>query len=472
MPRLRPLPLLVLAGLLVLVGFTAKLGLDPLLVEDGATGRAATVGNLLVAVGGSAAIVALMLVEPAWPLSLGVGAMIFSGNWELAGSSLPLDRILIAAGLLSLLGRARSVSDVLGREPGTIHWLLGAATLYAIASAFLSGAIENRFAVFGLLDRFGIVPFMLFAVAPVVFPDQRRRRILLGTLTVVGAYLVYVSILTRVGPQSLVFPGYIVDPTIGIHPERARGPFVEAGANGLALFECGVAAIVLWSTQVGPRVRRAAGLVGIACAFCIVLTVTRSVWVASALALVVAMLSTWETRRLFAPVIGGAVLLVLAALVFVPGLKADVDFRRNDQRPIWDRNNANAAALRMIQDRPLLGFGWFSFPGESAVYQRLSDDHILTRTGLDEHNVFLSNAVELGLIGTLLWGAALFYAIGAAIFRRGPPELRWWRVGLIAIAVQWFVVANFVPLGYALPNALLWLWAGVAWTRPATTTDP
>ena len=72
----------------------------------------------------------------------------------------------------------------------------------------------------------------------------------------------------------------------------------------------------------------------------------------------------------------------------------------------------------------------------------------------------------------MLWGAALFYAIGAAIFRRGPPELRWWRVGLIAIAVQWFVVANFVPLGYALPNALLWLWAGVAWTRPATTTDP
>ena len=57
--------------------------------------------------------------------------------------------------------------------------------------------------------------------------------------------------------------------------------------------------------------------------------------------------------------------------------------------------------------------------------------------------------------------AALAVGVGGALFRRGPPELRPWRIGLFAIAVQWFVVANFVPLNYAFPNALMWLWAGV-----------
>jgi hypothetical protein len=56
-------------------------------------------------------------------------------------------------------------------------------------------------------------------------------------------------------------------------------------------------------------------------------------------------------------------------------------------------------------------------------------------------------------------------AIGGAILRRGPPELRPWRIALVAIAVQYLVIANFVPLGYALPTAFLWLWAGVVYAR-------
>jgi O-antigen ligase len=264
-----------------------------------------------------------------------------------------------------------------------------------------------------------------------------------------------------------VFPDYIVDPTIGIHPDRARGPFVEAGANGLALFGCGVAATLFAATTADRRIRLAAGAIAIGCAFCIIITLTRSVWIASSVALVVAMLAAPETRRLLLPVVAATALGIVVALALVPGLSEDVDFRSDDDRPVWDRQNANAAALRMVAERPLLGFGWNKFQTESDEYQRLADDHILTRSGLEEHNVFLSNAVELGLIGALLWAAALFIAIGVAAFRRGPPDLKWWQVGLIAIAIQWLIVANFVPLGYAFPTALLWLWAGAAWVRPA-----
>jgi putative inorganic carbon (HCO3(-)) transporter len=472
MPRLRPPELFGFAGILIGLGVMLKIGLDPLLVGPQGTGAAETAGNLLVGAGGLAALLALMLVDPAWPLSLGVASMIFSSNWELAGSPLALDRILVAAGLLSLILRARRIRDVLGREPETIHWLLLAAAIYALLSAAFASTIGDRAALFGLLDRYGIVPFILFAVAPAAFPDARRRRILLGTLTVVGAYLVYVSILAKLGPRSLVFPDYIVDPSIGIHADRARGPFVESVANGLALFECGVAAVFLSLTSIDRRVRIGAGLVAAGSALCIVLTVTRSVWVGSAVGLLAALLVTQQTRRLLVPTVGAVVAMILLAFAFVPGLRDDASFRESDQRPIWDRENANAAAVRMIEERPIVGFGWFTFTAKSPLYQRLSDNHILTRSGLEEHNVFLSNAVELGLLGTALWGVALFAAIGTAILRRGPPELGWWRVALVAIAVQWFVVANFVPLGYAFPNALLWLWAGVVCWRPEPALDP
>src|SRR5207247_1126468 len=85
----------------------------------------------------------------------------------------------------------------------------------------------------------------------------------------------------------------------------------------------------------------------------------------------------------------------------------------------------------------------------------------VTGIGLNVHNVFLAYMVELGLIGFVLWTAAFVMAIGGAVTFRGPPELAPWRVGLIAIAIDWLVVANFVPLTLAFPNMILWLWAGI-----------
>jgi putative inorganic carbon (HCO3(-)) transporter len=87
--------------------------------------------------------------------------------------------------------------------------------------------------------------------------------------------------------------------------------------------------------------------------------------------------------------------------------------------------------------------------------------------------VFLSNAVELGLAGALLWAAALAMAVGGAVFRRGPPEVEPWRLGLLAFAACWFVVSNFSPLGYTFSNYVLWIWAGMvggaAVARPGST---
>ena len=56
-------------------------------------------------------------------------------------------------------------------------------------------------------------------------------------------------------------------------------------------------------------------------------------------------------------------------------------------------------------------------------------------------------------------------AIGGGLLRRGPPDLVVWRGGLIAIAAAWLVVANFTPMSYAFCHSLMWLWAGICWSR-------
>jgi putative inorganic carbon (hco3(-)) transporter len=53
----------------------------------------------------------------------------------------------------------------------------------------------------------------------------------------------------------LVWPRHITDATVGVHADRARGPFVEAVSKGTALYACAVAAVMaaaLWHRPVWP----------------------------------------------------------------------------------------------------------------------------------------------------------------------------------------------------------------------------
>jgi hypothetical protein len=40
------------------------------------------------------------------------------------------------------------------------------------------------------------------------------------------------------------------------------------------------------------------------------------------------------------------------------------------------------------------------------------------------------------------------------------------------VAVNWLVIANFTPLGYAFANHVLWLWAGVVCARHVGAWQP
>jgi O-antigen ligase len=200
--------------------------------------------------------------------------------------------------------------------------------------------------------------------------------------------------------------------------------------------------------------------VAILCLAGIIFTVTRQAWLGAAVGSLVGLGATPRLRPYAVPLVAGGVLLVLVSFAVIPGLQERAGSRANDQLPVWDRLNSDRAGVAMVAARPVLGFGWAKFFDESEPYYKQAATYPLTQVG-QLHSVFLSNAVELGLGGALIWAAGLIMAVGGAILRRGPPELEPWRVGLLAYATCWLVVSNFTPLGYTFGNYLLWVWAGL-----------
>jgi O-antigen ligase len=398
-------------------------------------------------------------VEPSAVVTLGLALTLFSGNWEHVGAPVAFDRVILLTGLAGIALRARTDPRYRPRlQP--VHGVIAVAAVYAVGSAMWVGTLGERSALFTLLDRYALVGFVLFLVAPVAFRTEEQRTHLLAGLVAVGGYLGITACTQGLGLDQLVFPRFILDESIGHHVDRARGPFLEAGANGLAMFACAVASVIAAARWRGRWRQVAIGV----CALCllgILFTLTRQVWLGAVLGAVVGLAVTPRLRSHAVPLILAGFLVVLAAYSTAPGLRARVDSRANNERTVWDRLNSGRAALRMVADRPLLGFGWGMFERESVPYYAVARDYPLSHVR-NLHNLILSNAVELGLVGLTLWAAALLAALAGALLRRGPPELEPWRYGLVALAVCWLVVVNFTPFGYTFTNYLLWMWAGLA----------
>ncbi len=415
---------------------------------------------------------AVLRVEPVWLLSGALALTMFSGSWRHIGlpNLVSPDRLVLVAAVVAFFLREPALGERRRLQLGFTHLVIALAAVFAIGSAIAVDTLTHRSTLYVLIDRHGLAPFVLFTLAPAVFATARDRRILLGTLVAMGAYLGFTSLAEGLSARALVWPRYILDPSFGYQVGRARGPFAESSINGLALYGSVVACGVALATWRDPRWRRVAAVVGLGCLFAIIFTLQRSVWLGAIIATLVAMGAAPRLRRWLPGTVVAGAIIVVGALIVVPGLRENATQRLNDQRTVWDRRNLNDAAEHMFLDRPLFGFGWGTFQQRSADHFQLSPDYPITNPTGMAHNVFLSNLAELGLVGTTLWALALALAIGGAILRRGPPELAPWRTGLLALAIIWLVVALLTPLVQPLPNHLLWLWAGLLW-RPGGQAD-
>jgi putative inorganic carbon (hco3(-)) transporter len=436
-------------------------------------------------------LVAAVLWElpPAITFCGAVALTIFSGNWTklgLPGFPFVPDRILVLGAVLALVLRSPGAANLPRLRVRGVHLLLLVTVLYAIASALLAGTLSNRATVFSVLDQVGAIPFLMLLVAPAIFSGRRERNWLLVTLVAVGAYLGLTAIFETIGPQALVFPRYIHQLDVSRGIAEAVGPFAAVVPEGFACYACGVAAVIAFFQWRGHW-RWLAGAVAAVSLFGSFLSLERGVWIGTVAGGLAVALASREVRRWFIPVAAGCAVVVTVVLTFSATLGGATSTRLKDQYPVWDRQNQTAAALRMIQAKPLFGFGWNTWATTSTNYFQLGGTYPLTgypsalniqvdnspagngrvtvasRGGVTGalHDSYLTYAVELGLVGASLWLASVLFGLGGAIFARGSPELRPWRLGLLALTVCFLVVAAVDPLSQNFTQLLLWTWAGV-----------
>ena len=423
---------------------------------------AIVVALLLGAVGIGAAAYVAWCTHPAALLCAGIALSIFSSHWGNLGlpELVAPDRMLIAAAIATVILRAPAVRDHPSIRIEPIHWLLVVTVAYLAASALATGTFFDKDDMLRATDRVGAVPFLLFALAPVIFLSRQDRSLLLAFLVGVGLYLSVTAWFEVTGAKALVFPHFIADPSVGIHQGRARGPFLEAVGNGTALYIGFVASVIAAATWTVRWQRRLAIATALLCAAALLFTLTRSVWLGAIIATTVTMLAHPRLRRWLVPVTASAVLITAGSLALIPGLAERAQERRSQEGTIWDRLNLDRAALNMVEERPLFGFGWGSFKTQGIDHFEQAATYPLTAGSLPVHSAYFDHLAELGLVGTSLWALSTVIAVWLALRRRGPPELEPWRYGLLAIAIMCAVVAAFV-YPYMFGTVVLWLWAGI-----------
>jgi O-antigen ligase len=342
---------------------------------------------------------------------------------------------------------------------------LGALTLLAIFSA-LQVPYDRQ--TWSFLASDFLVPLCMFYASSQVFIDDLALKHFFIFCVIALAYLIVVSIGFLAGAEFLVFPHYILDPSIGIQSERARGPFLQAVANGAAINILGLLVLYWWQKKNRWGVFATLLIIGVPLA--ILGTMTRAVWlgfIGSAAGLLV----LYRKKIMVGLLIGSAV-AVCALTVLNPIGNKTIVSRLEDEDPIEYRMAVYRAGIEMVRERPLFGWGINQPPYVLPNY--------LVGVKADAawaHNTYLEILLEHGVVGLVLYGLMFFY-----LFRLGrllPLHLCRTGVSLLdrQFASYWRLILAvylfnglFVVMNYRFINALLFSLAGMIFAAEINPT--
>ncbi len=256
-----------------------------------------------------------------------------------------------------------------------------------------------------------IVPFALFHIAVLVFRDASQRRHFEIFVILALAYLVFIAIAFLADAHSLIFPRFILDESLGFHPDRARGPFLQAVANGVSLNILGILLLAL-----AQRRKTIVSLLWMVLPLAVLATMTRAVWISFAVSTIVLGFLLVE-RRLQALCALLAVAGLIIGLTIGLGntsLKTALGDRTGERGPVEARLAVYDAGWAMFRERPFTG--WAAGGMYAELARRMEGYHLRT---FYVHNTYLALLVEFGVPGLALYGILFFNLF--RLSRHGPP---------------------------------------------------
>jgi O-antigen ligase len=366
-----------------------------------------------------------------------------------------IDRVAFLLLVLAVVARATTRPPLLMVERAT--WPMTGLTILAVTSV-IGQPFDNQ--TWCLVAAKFIVPFTLFHLAMLVFRDERQlRRFELFGLVVL-AYLCFTSIAFLVGAKSLIFPRFILDPSLGYHADRARGPLLQAVANGVSLNLLGI--LALHAVLRGRMRGLGAGLLLASLPVAILATMTRAVWLSFVASIVVLIFRSHnrKLRRLCVVVSVIGVLGLLAALSSEDQHRALTD-RLQESGPVDFREAVYAGGWQMFLEKPIAGWGVNQMPTELA--RHVSG---CKKKELYPHNTYLELLVEHGIAGLALyvWLMWEIFRLGRGVVpcaeRNGVLNQQFHSLWPVLLGVYW-VNAALVVMNYQFVNGLLFTMAGM-----------
>ncbi len=421
----------------------------------------------------------------------------------LAGTALLVDPRAAAAfdapkRLIALLGIAAAGSIVVWRrwlratygEAPTGRPFVGWSAWQRVAAGAL-GAVLVWSTVAALASprrAIAIDALRTLALAAVALPlgasatlDGRRGARLLGVFIACAAVNAAVSVLQGAGLELFA--------VAAITGRTDTGAFLgNEGHLAQVVALAAVASLTIAASARTPRTRGAAAAVS--ALFLVALLVNRNLTALVTLATGVGTaLVVWRGRRALVPIALGLVVATAGIALYAPLRGRVAEAARSMRAGDWDavttyRLGPWTAALEMVRERPLTGFGPGTFGAEFVPHRLAAEIRhrqrfvipLLTSSFGEAHSEYLQTAAEAGVpaaLGLLVALAALLAAIARLAGRGGADDLRREAVVLTALlaaaavsAVTWF------PLQRPVTAVPILLAAGRAWRVLGATAAP
>ena len=370
-----------------------------------------------------------------------------------------IDRIAFGLLILVVLLRACVLRQPL-RFSGPVTWPMLAMVLLAFYGVISQ---PNDAETWSLFAAKWLVPFTLYQLAAYIFDDaQSLRRFETFSLIVLG-YLSLTAIFFMIDAKQFIFPRYILDESLGYHADRARGPFLQAVANGVALNLLGLLALNSFRRN---RLRAVLALLFLAALpLAIVATKTRAVWLSFALSILGLLFfssSSRLRRACLCLIVAGGV--GLAAAVTLSDRNDSMADRLEERGPVIFRMEIYQAGWEMFLEKPFTG--WGATDMQTELSKRISDFH---QEQFFFHNTYLEIVVQYGVVGLVLylWIVVDLFKLGRRL--NHPTALSHYdfldqefRTTLWPLLLGVYLLnASFVVMNYQFVNGLLFTLAGL-----------
>lgn len=339
------------------------------------------------------------------------------------------------------------------------EWLMFAFVGWGVLSLWICGTLFSAYGVkqLGILTNGFVVPFGMFYLGRHALV-RRGAKDIAPIMSLLLLYVIGTAFAEHFQINWMVFPSYILDPSVGIHADRARGPFLNAAVDGavIAMLLVFVVHASQYAKSWTPRIAAVPLLIsGFVASY---FTETRGPWIALGCGSVI-MLFHRRARTSF-----GIVLALTAALGIVSlWLGVNPVPQRSDTSDF--RLNLYRESLIVFEKHPLIGWGWGTFTDDTRRFNGFGPTATLGDSV--QHDTVVAIATDTGAIGAILYLSILFSTFSSLFLKCRSNAIgeqqRDFALTCLAIGVIYVVNGSFADTRYFMfANSLFFFLAGVA----------